>query len=82
MTPLTNISSSSPDEAVMPPPPPMADDCRQFQELIKRIVGMLQILFEVFQVSHHKLLDILQTLTSMRLAIPGTEALMEPTKTV
>lgn len=37
---------------------------------------------EEIQESHHKLLDILHTLSSMRIAIQVNEALMEPSKTV
>ncbi|EMP40438.1 hypothetical protein UY3_02338 [Chelonia mydas] len=81
MTPLTPISSSSSDQAVMSPPPSMVDDLRQFQEM-KWIADMLQILIEKVQESHHNLLDILHTSTSMKIAMLVNEALMEHAKTV
>lgn len=53
----TNIPSSSLDEAIVLPTPSLADDFKQFQELI---------LLQEVQESQHKLLDILLTTASGR----------------
>ncbi|KAH1178233.1 hypothetical protein KIL84_011935, partial [Mauremys mutica] len=75
-------ASPLPDKAVRPSQPFMLDDFRQFQELIQCIADTLQVPLEKVQESDHKLLHILHTPASMRIAIAFNETLMDPTKTV
>lgn len=81
VTPDTPISSS-PDETVMPPPPSMADDFRQFQDLIRRVADILQILLEEVKDPQNKLPDTLQLATPSRVNLPVNEAFLDLTKVV
>lgn len=76
------ISSLSPDEAVVPTPPSMAGDFQQVQDLIKRIVDILQIPLEEVRDSRLKLLDIPQSGAHSRAALPISKALLDPAKAV
>lgn len=80
--PLTNFSSSSPDEAVIPPPPSVADDFRSFQDLTKRVADTLQIPLEEVRDTHHKLLDILHTSSTSRITLPINKALLNLAKLI
>ncbi|KAH1180142.1 hypothetical protein KIL84_008978 [Mauremys mutica] len=72
-------SSKTEIEAVMPPPPTKAEDFKQFQDLTKRVVDSLQISLEKVKKSQHKLLDILHTSSSARIALfLINEALLRP----
>lgn len=66
----------------MPPPPSIANDFLQFQDLIKRVADSLQIPLEEVKESQHKLLDILHSVTSARVALPINKALVEPENTI
>lgn len=50
---------SLPVEVLMPPPPFIADDFRQFQNLIRRVADALWIPLEEVRDQQHMLLDIL-----------------------
>lgn len=80
ITPTTNISSSSPNEVVMLSPPSLADYFKQFQDLIKERADSFQILLEEDRESQHKLLDILQTSSSVCIMLPVNEALLDQAK--
>lgn len=82
VTPQTNISSSTPDEAVMSPPPSLADDFKLFQDLAQRVADTLQLPLQEVTKSHHKLLDILHSSSSSRVARPINKALLDPAKTI
>lgn len=69
-TPQVNFSSSSPDEAVMPSPLSVADDFKSFQDLAERVAEALQIHLQEVTEPHHKLVDILHSSTSARMALP------------
>lgn len=64
----------------MPPPPTLADNFKQFQDLIKRVVDSLPIPVEEVKELHHKVLDILHTSSSAHFALPIHEALLDPAK--
>lgn len=66
----------------MPPPPSLADDFKQFQDLIKRIADSLQIPLEEIKEHHCKLLDILHSPLSAHMALPVNEALLDHVKIV
>lgn len=66
----------------MPLPLSMADDFRQFQDLIRRVADKLQIPMEEVKDLQHKLLDVLQSAIVSRLVLPVSEALLDPAKTV
>lgn len=66
----------------MPPPPMMENDFKQFQELFQRMADSLAIPLEEVAESQHKLLDILQTSTSFKIALSINEGLMDPAKTI
>lgn len=71
-------SSSSSDEAVTPPTPTASDDLKQFQELFKRVATNEEIALQEVQEKQHKLLQILQTSVSTKIALSIDEAIMEP----
>lgn len=79
---LLPILSSLPDETVTLLPPLMADDFRQLQDLAKRVTDTIQIPLEEVKDSHHKLLDILQSVTPTQIVLPINEVLLDPAKTV
>lgn len=79
---LTNISSSSLDEAFMPPLSSLADDFRQFQDLMKQVADSLYTLLKEVQDSHHSLLDILHTSSSTHVVLPINESFLEPVKSM
>lgn len=81
VTPPTNLIRRGQGNTIMPSPP-TANDFNQFQELFERIADSLQISLEEVTESQHKLLDILQTSTSSKIALPINEALMDPVKAV
>lgn len=58
------------------------DDFRQFQDLLCRVTGGLQIPEEEIQDSQHKLLNILHTSGPARIALLVNEAIMELARTV
>ncbi|EMP39331.1 hypothetical protein UY3_03443 [Chelonia mydas] len=60
----------------------MGDDFKQVQELLKRIADSLTIPLEEVVESQHKLLDILQTSASSKIALPVNEALMDPANAI
>lgn len=77
--PVTNISSSFPDEAVMPPPPTLADDLKQFQDFIKRLMDSSQTPLEE---SQHNLLNILHTFSFAHIVLPINETFLDPAKII
>lgn len=66
----------------MPPPSTATADFKQFQELFKRVVDGLEIPLEGVPESQHQLLDILQTSSTFKIALPINDALMEPAKNI
>lgn len=82
-TPMSNISSSSPDEAVMPSPPSLADYFNLFQDLTRRLADTLQIpLEEVKETPPQATRHILHTTSSSRIALPVNKVLLEPAKVI
>ncbi|EMP36591.1 Tubulin polymerization-promoting protein [Chelonia mydas] len=80
--PGTPSSSLSPDEVGLgiPPLPSIADDVRRFQDLIRWVADTLQIPLEEVKDQQHRLLDIFQSPTPSRMALPINEALLHPAK--
>lgn len=70
-----HFSSSSHEEAIIPPPPTTVDDFRHFQYLFCRIADYLQIPLEEIKDEKHKMLDILHTSSSSKIALLINEAL-------
>lgn len=60
----------------------MADNFRQFQDLIKKIADTPQISLKEVKDLQHRLLDILQSATPSRLTLPISEALLDLSKMV
>lgn len=57
-----------------------ADDFKQFQKLFKWVVAGLEVPLEEVSETQPKLLEILQTSFTSKLALPINDALMEPAK--
>lgn len=66
----------------MPPSPSMADNFKLFQDLAQRVAGALQIPLQGVTELHQKLVDILHSSTSSRVALPINETLLDPTKII
>ncbi|KAH1184060.1 hypothetical protein KIL84_014676 [Mauremys mutica] len=71
------LLSSSLDVAVSSTPPSLLDDYRQFQELLHRVSGALNIPLQKVQDKQHQLLDILHTLVPVRVALPINKAILQ-----
>lgn len=64
----------------MPPSPTTADDSNHFQDLFKRVDDELKIPLKEVLEAQHVLLDILQTSSPSKIALPISGVLMEPPK--
>lgn len=82
VTPQAPFSSLLPDKMLMPPLPSMADNFKLFQDLEQRVAEALQIPLQEMTESYHKLVDILHSSISSRVALPVNEALLNPTKVI
>lgn len=71
------LPSSSTNKAVIPTAPSPPDDFREFQDLLHRVAGKLQIPLEEVQDSQHKILDLLHSSGSNRIALPVNVAVRE-----
>ncbi|CAM2106705.1 unnamed protein product [Caretta caretta] len=78
----TSNSPSAPDGALSPTPPQNVDNCKQFQELFKRVALSHDIPLEGIQETQHKLLRILQPSAPSKIVVPINEALLEPGDTL
>lgn len=76
------FSSSSPDETVMLPLPSMEDDFKLFQDWGQGVAEALHIPLQEVSESCHKLVDILHSSTSSRVALPINEDLLDPADTI
>ncbi|CAM2097689.1 unnamed protein product [Caretta caretta] len=78
----TPDSPSAPDGALFPPPSQNMDDCKQFQELFKRVALSQVIPLEEVQETQHRLLKMLQPSAPSKIALPINKALLEPADTL
>ncbi|XP_032650814.1 interleukin-1 receptor-associated kinase 1-binding protein 1 isoform X1 [Chelonoidis abingdonii] len=78
--PEAHFSSSLPDDTIMPLPPNTGDGLKQLQDLYKRVVSSLDISLKEVQEAQYKLIDILHTSTSSKIALPTNDVIMEPVK--
>lgn len=70
------------DKAIIPPLPKIADDFKQFQDLFKRVPQDLEIPFDEVSKTHLKLLRILHTTASSKIALLVDEVLIDPANTI
>ncbi|EMP34571.1 Ras-specific guanine nucleotide-releasing factor RalGPS1 [Chelonia mydas] len=76
----THLPSLPTDDTVMPPPPNIGDDFTLFQDLFKSVAVSPDISLEEVQVTQHKLVDILHTSASSKIALPMNDVLMTLSK--